>query len=123
MAYGCGRRGDALKLYLLWQRYGRQGLGAHVDAGFALAARVSELVRSGAHAAFLELGPQPDPLFLQVCFRPKEPTSHAAAAADAQTRTRLRTKATRHVYDTLRERRRFAVDFAPLPGEIGDFVR
>jgi glutamate decarboxylase len=123
MAYGCGRRGDALKLYLLWQRYGRHGLGAHVDAGFELAKRVSQLVREGPHANLLELGPQPDELFLQVCFRPKEP-SHHAAAVDGQTRTcLLRTKATRHVYDTLRARRRFAVDFAPLPGDLGDFIR
>lgn len=120
MAYGCGRRGDALKLYLLWQRYGRAGLGAHVDAGFELARRVSDLVASQRYRDALELGPQPDPLFLQVCFRPK---GADVQGEEAKARADRLSKGTHHVYATFRERKNFAVDFAPLPGGIGDFIR
>ncbi|PWN41748.1 PLP-dependent transferase [Ceraceosorus guamensis] len=122
LAYGCGRRGDALKLYLLWNRYGRRGLGEHVDRGFELAQRVADLTSSEKYKHTLESGPRPDPLFLQVCFRPTTSLEEFRRLRKDEQIEAL-SKCTRHVHATLRQRRRFAVDFAPLPGEIGEFIR
>lgn len=116
---GCGRRGDALKFYLAWQRYGRTGFGAHVDAGFTLARRVVDYVRKQAD---VELGPMPEDLFLQVCFRPALPAQEQERM-DRTAQNERASTATRYVHATLRERKRFAVDFAPLPDDAGDFIR
>lgn len=118
---GCGRRGDALKFWLYWMRYGKQGFGHHVDAGLQLATQLVEYIRSKPE---LELGPLADPLFLQICFRPKQPDSadDAAHALD-QEQVRVRSKGTQFVYQELKRRRMFAVDFAPLPNDIGDYIR
>lgn len=127
MAYGCGRRGDALKMYLAWLSTGTAGFGAHVERGMILARDVVGLIRSPAYASRLELGPasaseedDDGPAFLQVCFRPALPKDQVI---ERQARSELLSKATRHVYETLKERKRFAVDFAPLPKGMGDFVR
>ncbi|PWN49483.1 PLP-dependent transferase [Violaceomyces palustris] len=114
---GCGRRGDALKFWLYWVRFGKEGLGKHVDAGLRLANDVVEAIRDEPR---LELGPLAEPLFLQVCFRPKPPRDHKGVEPPS---VEVRSKATRYVHNVLKERRRFAVDFAPLPGGIGDFIR
>lgn len=113
---GCGRRGDALKFWLYWIKYGRSGLGKHVEVGFELA---NELVTYIKAKPGLELGPLAEPLFLQICFRP------LPLDADAQRRASIKTKsaATHFVYEQLKRRRMFAVDFAPLPNDIGDFIR
>lgn len=110
---GCGRRGDALKFFLAWIYNGREGFGNHVDKGMDLVRKVVKIVQSMPQR--LELGPLADPLFLQVCFRPKSSDGNASIESLSE--------ATRKVHATLRERRRFAVDFAPLPGGIGDFIR
>lgn len=110
---GCGRRGDCLKMLLAWLQFGREGFGEHVDRGMDLARRVVKKVQNMSER--LELGPTPEPLFLQVCFRPRSSKADASVGSLSE--------ATRKVHTTIRERRRFAVDFAPLPGGIGDFIR
>ncbi|EPQ25845.1 uncharacterized protein PFL1_06520 [Pseudozyma flocculosa PF-1] len=115
---GCGRRGDAVKLWLYWVRYGKRGLGEHVDAGLALAQRVVDYIRT-EKAETMELGPLASPLFLQVCFRPKPRPGQGRGEASIEQRS----AATRHTHRELQQRRRFAVDFAPLPRGIGEFVR
>lgn len=118
---GCGRRGDALKFWLYWVRYGKHGFGQHVDAGLALATELVEYIRS---KPTIELGPLADPLFLQICFRP------AMAGGESSLGTKLeeeevkkRSQGTQYVHAELKKRRMFAVDFAPLPNGIGDFIR
>ena len=105
---GCGRRGEALKLYLTWRRVGTRALGEHIDAGVRLAERL--LARIRAHPA-LEVGPLAEPLFLQICFRPR--AMHAGAARGSG--------AAHAIYAALQRERRFAVDFAPT--RDGDYLR
>ena len=115
---GCGRRGDALKFWLYWVRYGATGFGQHVDTGLALAERVVSYITTTKNAS-IELGPLADPLFLQVCFRPIP--AHEADKAKAT--VAHRSAATRAVHTEIQKAQQFAVDFAPLPNEIGDFIR
>ena len=100
---GCGRRGEALKLYLVWLRYGTHGLCAHVQAGLAKARTL--LAHLEARARTLELGPLAEPLFLQICFRPRGQGSEGTRRAHAQ----------------LAAAQRYAMDFAPLPD--GEYLR
>lgn len=128
---GCGRRGDALKFWLYWVRYGKRGFGQHVDAGLQLATELVDYIRSKSDQ--IELGPLAHPLFLQICFRPLRPHNHASsdvrqnANAGAQqldaAEVKRRSAATQFVYQELKTRRMFAVDFAPLPNAIGDYIR
>ncbi|KAN0065192.1 Glutamate decarboxylase 2 [Thecaphora frezii] len=111
---GCGRRGDAIKFWLYWIRYGKRGLGEHVDAGLGLAQRVVDYIHT-QKSATMEVGPLASPLFLQVCFRPKHAT--------VETTVEQRSAATRYTHEQLKQRRKFAVDFAPLPRGIGEFIR
>ncbi|PWY97457.1 PLP-dependent transferase [Testicularia cyperi] len=123
---GCGRRGDALKFWLYWIQYGRAGFGAHVDAGLRLASDLVDYIRAKPN---LELGPLAEPLFLQICFRPKvrgatsSSSSSPGTLPSDPTTIKQRSEGTHFVHEELKRRRRFAVDFAPLPNEIGDFIR
>ncbi|WFD35326.1 glutamate decarboxylase [Malassezia cuniculi] len=94
---GCGRRSDALKLYLSWLRYGVSGFGQHIESGFETARRLREYI---AQHPRLELGPLADPLFLQLCFRPKGDSASVPV-----------------IRDKLLQQGKFAVDFAPVQGE------
>lgn len=60
----CGRRVDALKLWLLWRRHGEAGLSARVDHLFDLADHARELVER--HERLELLAPVES---LNVCFR------------------------------------------------------
>lgn len=95
---GCGRRGDALKLYLAWVRYGRAGFGAHIDAGMELSRRVRAFLE---RETSFEVLSGAEPQFLQVCFRPR-----GAESSDI-----------RALYDALQRERMYALDFAPVDGE------
>ena len=87
----------------MWLRYGTQGLCAHVQAGLAKARTL--LAHLEARARALELGPLAEPLFLQICFRPRGQGSEGTRRAHAQ----------------LAAAQRYAVDFAPLPD--GEYLR
>ena len=60
----CGRRVDALKLWLLWRRHGDAGLAARVEHLFELAERARAIVRAHPRLELLGGGPAPN-----VCFR------------------------------------------------------
>mgnify|MGYP000167943016 CR=1 FL=1 len=117
---GCGRRGDALKFYLSWLRYGREGFGDHIDKGIALAERVASMVK--AHGDKLQLHLGPDRQFMQVCFRPSSPhLSQGPPCLNAN--IELLSKAAVEVRNRLQDEKMFAVDFAPLPEGVGQFIR
>ena len=69
MSLQCGRKVDALKLWLCWQYYGKKGYEQQVDNLFEVANYATEYIRSCDH---LELIAKPK--FLNICFRyiPKE---------------------------------------------------
>lgn len=116
MNFGCGRRGDALKMYLMWLSKGSAYFGHLVDQGITWAERiVAHIQDTSALRARLELASSGDgALFLQVCLRPRLIEGSTVAQ---------RSQATRQVHAELRRRRRFAVDFAPLGQGQGDFIR
>ena len=61
----CGRRGDALKLYMSWVYHGTQGYSEQINHAFNMATYMSELVRD--HQNFILVSTCPPPC-LQVCF-------------------------------------------------------
>ncbi|WFD41202.1 glutamate decarboxylase [Malassezia japonica] len=115
---GCGRRGEALKLYLTWRKYGTRALGEHIDQGLRLAQDVLARIRT---SPALEVGPLAEPLFLQICFRPRTTISPASAANGVHTPYASGSAATRAVHAALLQQRHIAVDFAPT--RSGDYLR
>ncbi|KAI4940584.1 hypothetical protein J4E86_010784 [Alternaria arbusti] len=61
----CGRRGDALKMYLSWMYHGYEGYAKQVDAVFSTAAYLAKLVED--HPNLVLISPNPPPC-CQVCF-------------------------------------------------------
>ncbi|ODQ56532.1 PLP-dependent transferase [Saitoella complicata NRRL Y-17804] len=104
---GCGRRPDALKFFLGWSWYGKQGYAARIEQAYALASYFSSTVAS--RPDFTLLSPNP-PSCLQVCFQ-----------FDATTDSALNTKKVEVISERLTKEGKFLVDFAP--GETGSFFR
>ena len=61
----CGRRPDALKMYLHWRYYGTEGIAKHVEASFAGARKVIELVKA---SSVLTVVGEDEPPCAQACF-------------------------------------------------------
>lgn len=62
----CGRKADSLKLYLSWQYHGTAGFAASVDAAFAAAQRLADMLARDPRVVLLNGKPPP---CCQVCFR------------------------------------------------------
>ncbi|BFZ54775.1 Glutamate decarboxylase 2 [Savitreella phatthalungensis] len=112
---GCGRRPDAVKMFLGWNYYGRIGYERRIDTAYANAKYLAEQI--AAHPNFSLVSSNPPPC-LQICFY-----YHPALAGqgvkrnDAETNTRT----TRAVAAMLDHDGRFMVDYAP--GPHGEFFR
>ena len=64
----CGRRGDALKMYLHWRYFGTEGISRSVEQAFDVAAYFAAQIKEGQLAKHFELvSPLPLPN-TQVCF-------------------------------------------------------
>jgi glutamate/tyrosine decarboxylase-like PLP-dependent enzyme len=63
-SFQCGRKVDALKLWLAWKYYGRSGYEARVDRLFEMAQYATDVIRN---CETLEL--MVEPSFLNICFR------------------------------------------------------
>lgn len=61
----CGRRPDALKMYMHWRYYGTSGIAEHVEASFAGARRVMQLVKE---SPVLSIVGEEEPSCAQACF-------------------------------------------------------
>ncbi|KAI4729869.1 PLP-dependent transferase [Aureobasidium sp. EXF-10728] len=103
----CGRRGDALKLALSWIYHGSSGFESSIDAAFAAASTLADLVSS--NPAFSLVSENPPPCW-QVCFY----YNKQAGAADKN--SRITEGITKKLIP-----RGFMVDYAP--GEEGKFFR
>lgn len=119
-AFGCGRRGDALKLYLTWLSKGSSFFAAQVNRAIELAQLVYLQIQMDPHPqGLLKVSSRHvnrSSLYAQVCFRPL--LSHKAKASIED-----KSKATRYAHSILQKEKKYAVDFAPLGGNQGDFIR
>ncbi|EER26342.1 hypothetical protein D8B26_003295 [Coccidioides posadasii str. Silveira] len=61
----CGRRADALKLFLSWMYYGSEGYEQKIDSACSVAEHLSTVVGNNPHLILLTENPPP---CLQVCF-------------------------------------------------------
>lgn len=116
--FGCGRKGDALKLYLAWRLKGANHFGQHVEKGIESANRIVQYIKTDSNLSkrlqLAQTESNDAPLFLQVCVRP---SLRENASVEE------RSKATQYVHNAIRQQKRFAVDFAPLGKGQGDFIR
>jgi glutamate decarboxylase len=120
LAFGCGRRGDALKLYLVWLSKGSAYLADQVELAINHAQTIyKEICEDDTLSRLLEVSTRhgsQDNLYAQICFRP-------LLSGSATRSIEEKSKATRHVHNVLRQRQQYAVDFAPVGGDQGDFIR
>ena len=105
----CGRRGDALKMYLSWQYYGKAGLSDRIKTAYTRADELFSLLESSKDIIMVSQRPLP---CLQVCFyyAPEQ------KILDSDKSTRI----TQDVVHKLVSRG-FMIDYAP--GEKGKFFR
>jgi glutamate/tyrosine decarboxylase-like PLP-dependent enzyme len=119
---GCGRRPDALKVFLAWKFYGKQGLGQRVDRALCSASEFMDLVR---HRRGFILVKDPCP-FLQICFwYVPESIKNQVDAWKSQSGGGALDKmavVTRTIQQRINQSGAFLVDHAPLPG-VPDFFR
>lgn len=119
-AFGCGRRGDALKLYLVWLSKGSAFFALQVELAISYAQRiVSHIQADPKLSKLLEVSSRhgsSNALYAQVCFRP-------LLAGIEHATIENRSQATRHAHRTLQHQKLYAVDFAPLGGGQGDYIR
>ncbi|OZJ03045.1 hypothetical protein BZG36_03710 [Bifiguratus adelaidae] len=133
---GCGRRPDALKLYLGWIFYGRQGYERRIEHAYAMAAYLTSLVRSKAKDGFkLVMDPSP---FMQICFwytppsqRERlcalDPTCDGTSIKDTiapgtnAAYNDVLTRITQSIHRQINESGEYLVDYAPLSGHPSFF--
>ncbi|KAF5095296.1 hypothetical protein D0Z00_003209 [Geotrichum galactomycetum] len=112
---GCGRRADAVKLYLGWNWYGTAGYAARIDHAMRLSEYLARVVRGRSGYTLVSEYPPP---FLQVCFY-YSPKGVLSKSADENTRV------TRELVHKLHGSGKFLVDYAPEGGanSRGEFFR
>ncbi|RAL15466.1 pyridoxal phosphate-dependent decarboxylase family protein [Aspergillus homomorphus CBS 101889] len=121
----CGRRPDALKLFLGWTYYGTAGYERQIDSACAVAAHLATLVQQNDNFRLVSENPTP---CLQVCFYyaprremvyPRGPVTSPAAEAD---RAKANSKVTEQITHAIVSKG-FMVDFAPPSSDedaVGD---
>ncbi len=111
----CGRRSDALKLYLGFLWYGRKGYEDRVDHAFEIAEYFCTSIESRKGFTLISSNPPP---CLQVCFF-YSPSGDLSASKEENTRI------TRTIAHDLHSSGQFLVDYAPEAGEQsrGEFFR
>lgn len=115
---GCGRRPDALKMYMAWLYYGQRGFQQRVDHAYSMAEYfVSKLQSNPSFTIINELSVSCP----QVCF-------YYNPVGDTLTGSEM-TKLTRKIARALHQSGGFLVDFAPNPNDSitgednGEFFR
>jgi glutamate decarboxylase len=110
---GCGRRPDALKLYLGWRWYGTEGYEKRIDHAFDV---TEYLARSVRDAPDFVLASEYPPPCLQTClfYAP-----HHELSSDPKKNSAI----THKVSHELHRQGKFMIDFAPDPNGRGDFFR
>lgn len=115
---GCGRRSDALKLYLAWLYYGQEGFRKRVEHSYAMANYFVSKLRETDGFTLINDFPIP---CLQVCFY-YNPTGTALSGPQM-------TDTTRRIAKELHKSGEFLIDFSPNPNDAltgqdnGEFFR
>ncbi|KAI9299802.1 pyridoxal phosphate-dependent transferase, partial [Cunninghamella echinulata] len=117
---GCGRRADALKMFLAWKFYGKQGLGDRIDKALASAKQFTKETRK--RKGFI-LVKDPCP-FLQVCFWyvPSELGDQIEIWKNNNVYNDNMAKITRTIHQHINQSGAYLVDHAPL-NDLPDFFR
>lgn len=110
---GCGRRPDALKLYLAWRYYGTKGFGQRIDHAFKLTQHLAKKVKESPN--FVMVSEYPPPC-LQTCFY------YAPDGVLSETGSE-NSKVTRYIVHELQKRGTFLIDYAPHSDGRGEFFR
>lgn len=108
---GCGRRADALKLYLGWQWYGTNGYRERIDHAVDMTAYLAQKVQDTPNFFLLSTNPPP---CLQTCFF-YSPSGKLGTASE-------NTAITRKIAVKLLKNSKFLVDYSPHP-VYGEFFR
>lgn len=109
---GCGRRADALKLYLAWRWYGSKGFGARIDHAFEVTEYLARKIRESEDFTLVSEFPPP---CLQTCFY----YTPGGKKSDADTTSQI----TRSIARRMFERGSFLVDYSPHSDGSGEFFR
>lgn len=111
---GCGRRPDALKLYMGWYFYGKDGYEERINHAFDLSSYFASRLESNPEK-FKLVSSNPPPC-MQVCFYFNKDGDFSNKEQN--------TKTTKEIVGKLHESGKFLVDFAPAAGvEHGEFFR
>lgn len=108
----CGRRGDALKLYLSWCYHGSSGYRSQIEHAFSIASQLASLVDKHPDLVLVSENPPP---CLQVCF-------FYAKGGIVKEKGEENTRFTREVVGGL-VLRGFMVDYAGIEDGRGSFLR
>ncbi|KAF2429485.1 glutamate decarboxylase 1 [Tothia fuscella] len=106
----CGRKGDALKLFLGWTYYGKEGYGRAIERSFEVAEYLFDLLSSSSNFVLVSQKPLP---CLQVCFYYAKDGN---LGQDVEDNGKVTEEIARKLVP-----RGFMVDYAP--GEKGKFFR
>lgn len=120
----CGRRPDALKLYLHWRYYGKEGMASHVETAFEGAQHLAKLVSEEPKLRLVSKDLQVPVPCSQVCFYYHYASGHQDGLSVAQ-EEKLNTQYTRQIAAGLMQRG-WMIDYAPgsgREGERGEFLR
>ncbi|KAL9096435.1 MAG: hypothetical protein Q9165_001432 [Trypethelium subeluteriae] len=109
----CGRKGDALKMFLGWLYYGRAGYAAMVERAYDTTAYLAKLVQE--HSDMTLISDQPPPC-LQVCFYYAKKGTLVEGEGEKKKMGKVTSQICRGLV-----RRGFMIDYAP--GEKGLFLR
>ncbi|CCG83439.1 putative Glutamate decarboxylase [Taphrina deformans PYCC 5710] len=109
---GCGRRPDAVKMFLGWNWYGREGYEQRVNHAYEMAGLLATKIAKSPKFTLVSSNPPP---CLQVCFY-----YHSDSQASRED-SKVNTKTTRRIASALDHQGRFLVDYAP--GPHGEFFR
>lgn len=112
---GCGRRPDALKLYLGWRWFGTKGYEKRINHAISTTRYLAEQVMNRSNFVLVSDFPPP---FLQTCF-------YYASNGKLSEDPTENTKVTRYIAKQLHQQGKFLVDFAPELGAEGrgEFLR
>lgn len=108
---GCGRRADALKLYLSWQWYGTRGYEKRIDHAVAMTEYLADRVDKSADLTLLSSNPPP---CLQTCFF-YSPNGKLGSKEE-------NTRTTTYIASELFRRSKYLVDYS-VHKEYGSFFR